>query len=323
MSPVDAAVLERRIRQTAAADGAPLDLIVEDLRHRALEGTGRAEATLLDGNRLRTTLDSTTGVGLIAEDPKARVVASTPRPVMLPGLVRTELADGLRVHRSRLTSFTGTAAVTSDGAALPALTSLQVPDTEDLTLRHFGVTADVTRGHLEDGPLFRQTVESLMRRAFGAGLEAFISADIIASITATPLGTDTQLDALSKAVEALQSNGFAYPTDQGPSAYALLAPGDLGKIRRQKTSQGDYILAADGPLADVVLLPCASLTTGTVLVGDFREASALWLHRPGVQLDLAPSNGTNFLDGIVTMRLSAWLAHKVVQPAAAVVISGF
>lgn len=311
-------------RVRAAVNGhnvSPAELfrIRAEAARTAYTASGKASVALLDAAQMRTALDTTTGVGLIVEDRTARVVATAQHPVRLPALVDFRIAQDLRVHASETTTYTGSAASAAEGAALPALTALLVPSSADIMLSRFGCTADFSRYHWEDAGVFARTVAALIEREFWRGLESDLingSTGILASVTATPIGADTQIDALSKAVEAVQNAGHYGPLT------AVLNPSTLNAIRRQKTSQGAYILDAGSPLEDVTLLPCAGVAAGTGIVGDFAAGQALWVHREGVMLELAGSNNSGFTDGTATARINSYLAHRVVQSSAFGVVTG-
>lgn len=141
---------------------------------------------------------------------------------------------------------------------------------------------------------------------------------------------DSQADAIFKAItfvrtvpNGVQANaGGGYDPD-----YIIVHPYDWETLRLAKDANGQYY--AGGPFTGAygngaaypnvsVLwgLPCVQTTAipqGTALVGAFQEC-AQYFQRQGLTIEMTNSNGTNFIQRIITLRAAERLALTVDLP---------
>lgn len=313
----NSATLER-FREVSARGGRPnLDLTLADVVK---------ERELVSAIRARANVDSTSAAGLVVEDASARLVSVAPKPARIPSLVRVIPTDDLLVHGTETGSYVGSAGGVPDGAALPTLTNLALTD-ESIKLGPFGVAGEVTRGHVRDRGVFSEVVERIFRRDFmravetqiltGDGAETATQVNFL-GITADPAvptfarTTETRLDVVAKAQENVQIAGYddapltlvAHPT----TLRAIFGEAPSANVRE--------VLYAVGSVVPSVAMP-----VGTAVVGDFYEGTALFVHG-GVDLEATDSHASNFLAGLVTLRLTAYMAYRTVNPTAFYEVTG-
>lgn len=279
--------------------------------------------------RLRTTVDDTTGAGLVHEDPTERWITTQPRPARVLDFVRVVPLDAPIVHQTATGGYTGNAAGVPEGVTYPELTALDVTDAEIL-LKPYPVSGTVSRANLADRGYFGDAVERIFRSELRKSLERDIltGAGTTDATHAVPLGltqlgltsvaysTGDRADALAQAVETIQ-DGDLYDE---PLA-VVASPATLRKIR---TSRGSDAVQADR-LADVLpdvsaWIPSTAMPSGTALVGAFGTA-VLFVHGD-TDLQVSTSHGNYFLTGQAALRVAPVIAFRAPQPAAFVEVTG-
>ena len=173
-----------------------------------------------------------------------------------------------------------------------------------------------------------RTVEDQLLNGSGSG--ANITGLLQTSgIQTQALAADTRPDAIRKAItkvrfvpNAVQANAQGGYT---PDAI-VMNPTDWETIRLLKDNAGQYFgggpftgAYGNGPFVRIETLwglpviETPAITAGTALVGAFKEC-AMYFQRQGLTMEMTNSNGTNFIQRIVTLRAAERLALTVPQP---------
>jgi hypothetical protein len=253
--------------------------------------------------RLRTTVDETTGAGLVHEDPAERWITTQPRPARVLDFVRVVPLDSPIVHRANTGTYTGNAGGVPEGATYPELTALGVTD-EEVILKPYPVSASVSRANLADRGYFGDVVDRIFRTELRKSLERDIltGAGTSDATHAVPLGltqlglatlaytTGARASVIAQAVENVQDGDFY----DEPLA-VVASPATLRKLRIDPASTGEFLRLAD--------------------------AAVLFVHGD-TDLQVSTSHAGYFLAGLAALRVAPVVAFRVPQPAAFVVVTG-
>lgn len=129
------------------------------------------------------------------------------------------------------------------------------------------------------------------------------------SVATSVSGTDTKIDVVRNLITQLQVSEYM------GSAAIVLNPADWADIEKTKATDGQYVFANPQSAAQPTLwgLPVVvtnSIAAGTVLVGDFMSAGAVY-DREMMSVRMSEEHSDNFTKNMVTMLCEARLALAV------------
>lgn len=321
--------------------GAPMQ---EILRSGALDGgapIGQTRATevktrdeFVNDLRARTTFDnsSNVGSGLLTPDYTGKMLEQFVRRVRLIDVISVGTTDTDTVDWVQEQARTDNAAETAYGTGVPesaygfahVQTTVKrvghfVPATKGI-LADAGQTRTLLDSRLMTGLLLR--IESQIFSGDGTG-QNLLGITHASGLGTQALGSDTQLDAVHKAITNVRVNSIMNiePT------VILIHPTDYEKVMLQKTSQGQYIFAnpnAGGSPSLWGLTPVVTtlVAAGSPWVGDFKDACQAWV-RQGVQLSASDSHASYFIQGLVALLAESRLAYATVRGSSICAITGF
>jgi HK97 family phage major capsid protein len=134
-------------------------------------------------------------------------------------------------------------------------------------------------------------------------------------------GTDTNLDAISKAFDALRL-GSTYAEPDG----LVMHPTDWGSIRRAKDTNGRYYIQPDPTTGATQHLGRAGgahqqIPQGTALMGAFGESVAVYV-REGIRVETANQGTTQFTTNTTLVRCEERLILTVPRPTGLLKVTG-
>jgi HK97 family phage major capsid protein len=135
-------------------------------------------------------------------------------------------------------------------------------------------------------------------------------------------GTDTNLDAISKAMDALRL-GSTYAEPDG----LIMHPTDWGSIRRAKDTNGRYYIQPDpttGAAPNIWGVPVvltSQIPQGTALMGAFGESVAVYV-REGIRVETANQGTTQFTTNTTLVRCEERLILTVPRPTGLLKVTG-
>ena len=287
------------------------------------------------GLRLRTTFDNSAniGSGLLVPDYTGKLVEQLIRKVRFLDLITIGTTDTDTVDWITENARTDAAAPTPYGTAVPE--SAYGFSHNQTTVKRSGHFVPATKGILADAGQTRTLlnsrlisgleleVESQVLSGNGTGENLLGLLNVSGGIPTQARGTDSQLDAVHKAITEIvvATNGQIYPTA------ICMTPQDYEAIVLAKDADGRYLMA--NPTAGSSptiwgLTPVVSpvFTTGSPIVGDFKEACTLWL-REGVTLSASDSHADFFLRGLVALMAETRLAYATTRKQATCEVTGF
>lgn len=287
-----------------------------------------------DALRVRTTFDNSSniGSGLLVPDYTGNVIDVLIRRVRLLDLITVGSTDTDTVDWIVEQARTDAAAETAYGTAVPesaygfahTTTSVKrvghyIPATKGV-LMDAGQTKTLLDARLISGLQLRLETQMFGGNGTGENLKGFSGES---GILTQALGTDTQIDAVHKAITAIRvANSM-----QVEPTVLLISPADYEKVLLQKTSQGAYIYAnptAGGNPTIWGLMPVVTplVADGTPWVGDWKEACTAWV-RTGVSLSASDQHSDYFTRGLVALMAETRLAFKTTRPSALAKVTGF
>lgn len=287
------------------------------------------------GLRLRTTFDNSAniGSGLLTPDYTGKVVEQLVRRVRFLDLITIGATDTDTVDYVIENSRTDAAAPTPYGTAVPE--SAYGFSHVQTTVKRLGHFVPATKGILADAGQTRTLlssrlvtglelqVETQALSGSGAGENLRGLLNVSGGLAAQALGADTRLDAIHKAITQIvvATNGQVYPTAIG------MSPADYEKVVLDKDSTGRYKMADPTSGANPTvwgLTPIVSplFTSGTPVLGDFKEACTLWL-REGVSVSASDSHNDFFLKGLVALMAESRMAFATTRKEAVCTVTGF
>lgn len=281
---------------------------------------------VMDGLRLRTLVDNTSGSGggVIWSDRREDFIVMDPqRSVRLLDVITVGSTDTDTVEWVEETTHTDAAANTAYNVAAPE--SAYGFTKTSATVRRVPHFVPATKGALADSAQLRTLLDnnllSGLRRhvesqcwsgdGTGENFEGIIINSGIGS-NAFVFGTDTRYDFIHEAITTVRVN-----YEQDPSAI-VIHPNDYEKVVLEKDSAGNYVhgrtVARTQPLWGLTPVVTTLATEGNPLVGDFSNAT-LWI-RSGLQLSASDSHSDYFLKGLVAILAEMRAAFAVTQPKA-------
>lgn len=279
-----------------------------------------------------------TSSGLTSIEYVPGVSALGVRRLTVKDLIAGGATNSTTIRYRRESAFANAAAAVAETGSLPNL-SVTVTE-EDAPVKDIGGYIEMSENLMADylavASFINQRVPYMVDRTVedqllnGSGSGANITGLLQTSgIQTQALGGDTRPDALRKAItkvrfvpNAVQANAQGGYT---PDAI-VMNPTDWETIRLLKDSNGQYF--GGGPftgaygnspfvrietLWGLPVIETPAITAGTALVGAFKEC-AMYFQRQGLTMEMTNSNGTNFIQRIVTLRAAERLALTVPQP---------
>jgi HK97 family phage major capsid protein len=220
-------------------------------------------------------------------------------------------------------TFTNAATTVSEGGTKPEATW----DTSevDAPVRKIAVTSKVTEEMWDDFPVIRDYVDSRLRFMVGQQLEAQILTGNgtppnltgilnVSGIQTQATGTDTNADAIYKALTKVRTVGFFEPDA------VVIHPNNWTPIRLLKTTTGEYVWGAPsemgperiwGKQTDVT----TGITANTGLVGAFKLGAQIF-YRQGLRMEATNANEDDFRRNLICIRVELRAALAVYRPKA-------
>ena len=151
--------------------------------------------------------------------------------------------------------------------------------------------------------------DSQLLKGSGAGI------NITGIITGSTAYSDNLADSTITRVDVLVDALRQVKDDEYSPTAILLHPADAVKLKLSKTSTGDYTMpwiyqSGQITLDGVPVYETTGMTAGTFLVGDFKQGAQIF-DRKQASLEIAYQNEANFIDGMVTIRVSERLALAI------------
>lgn len=297
-----------------------------------VEVTTRDET--VDGLRLRTTVDNSSGSGggVIWSDRREDLIVPVPvRQIRLLDLVTVSTTDTDTIEWVKETTMTDAAAETAYGTAAPeAAYGYTKQSTTVKRIPHF---VPATKGSLMDGGRLQSLLENRLLRGVRLRLEAQVlsgdgTGENLTGILSTSgigsqaLGALSHFDAVHKAITNVRINYLA----DDPNAIGL-HPTDYEKVILEKDANGNYVhgrAASEGSVQTIWgLVPVVStlFSVGTPLVGYYPEAELAV--RTGVSVSASDSHSDFFTKGLVALLAELRAGFFLPQPKAFCKITGF
>ena len=294
------------------------------------EAKGRTFGVDIDPMDLVKT-DFTTAAGWAPEDTRiGRTIfdAQRPAPHVVDVIPSFPTAQSTVLFMEE-TTFTNNAAEAAENAAIAEAALVFTEQSSEV--RKIGVSLPATDEVLEDVAQMRSIIDQRLRFMIAQRLDLQVlvgngTAPNISGvhdrtgIGAQAKGTDSDPDAIHKAITVCRVTGFADPDT------VIIHPNDWESIRLLQTADGIYVFGSpsDAGPARIWGLPVVQSTAETAtqaLVGDFRTFSALF-NRRGVNVEVSNAHASEFLDGIQRVRMDMRAAFVVYRPAAFTEVTG-
>lgn len=301
--------------------------------YEALNNRGERELAIptkmIDDMILKT--DMTTSAGWAPEDIRiGRWVESAQRAApVVSNLIPTFPTTMSTILYMEETTFTNNAAETAENAAIPE--SALAFTERSSEVRKIAHSLPITQEQLDDVPGLRAIIDQRLGYMLRARLDLQLlvgdgSAPNLSgfhdrsSIGSQAKGTDSDVVAVRKAIDLVESTGFA-----APSA-VVFHPTDWMAIRLLQTADGNFLFGPPSmPGAETLWgLPTVRTTAQTItqaLVGDFDQFSALYM-RKGITLSVTDSHASEFLDDILRIKAQIRAALVVFREAAFAEVTG-
>lgn len=228
------------------------------------------------------------------------------------------------------TSFTNYAETVAEEGEKPEATLA----TEDRTapVKKIAVLIKVTDEMFADFPMMRDYVDSRLRFMVlakeeqqllnGTGAGSQITGILQTSgIQTQAQGSDSNSDAIHKAITKVRSTGFYEPDA------LVIHPTDWQLLRLQKDTTNQYL--GGGPFSGIAgdtywglkVVVTTAITAGTALVGAFKLGAQIW-QREGVKVEAFDQNEDDVNFNRVTVRVEERLALAVYRPLAFCTVTG-
>lgn len=256
-------------------------------------------------------------------------VEGATRPIQLLDILPMGRTGQAAVPFMEETSRIHAAAEVAEGAAFAestfAFTQRSVPVVKigdslpvtDEQLEDVALVESYVNARLGFGVRQRLDQQALIGNGTGANLRGILNT---VGIQTAARGANTQMDALYIAIINIMLTGRAVAT------HIVMHPRDFQRIRLMKTADGLYIYGSPleaGPMRlwglPVVLND--ALTEGTALVGSFTPEWIMLFERRGIDIQMGYV-GTQFVQGLRTMRADMRAALAVFRPAAFHTVTG-
>lgn len=228
------------------------------------------------------------------------------------------------------TSFTNGADMVAEEGEKPEATLA----TEDRTapVKKIAVLIKVTDEVFADFPMMRDYVNSRLRFMVlakeeqqllnGTGVGSQITGILQTSgIQTQAQGSDSNSDAIHKAITKVRSTGFYEPDA------LVIHPTDWQLLRLQKDTTNQYL--GGGPFSGIAgdtywglkVVVTTAIAAGTALVGAFKLGAQIW-QREGVKVEAFDQNEDDVNFNRVTVRVEERLALTVYRPLAFCTVTG-
>lgn len=287
-----------------------------------------------------------TSSGLTSIQYQPGVVQLGVRPLRIKDLLAPGATNQTTIRYRQENAFQNDAAAVSETGALA---NLNVSYTEvDSPVKDIGGYIEMSENLMADylaiasfinervPYMIERTVEDQLLNGSGSGVN--ITGILSTSGVQTQAkSTDTAVDAIHKAITNVRfvPNAVQANTQGGYEPDAIVInPTDWQNIRLAKDANNQYFgggpftaaygngaFVAQEALWGKAVVVTPAIAAGTALVGAFRQA-AQYFQRQGLTLELTNSNGTNFINRIVTLRGAERLALAVYLPNAFCKVTG-
>lgn len=225
------------------------------------------------------------------------------------------------VEYVRIDSISGAATVVAPGTAKPELTPTITRPT--LTIPKIAAIMRVTDETLEDYQTFATFVASELQRSvvdaennelLNSTTSGAQGLNVVSGTLTRDKGTDTALDAVELALNDLRTGPAFAVAD-----LIIAHPDDFSALRREKDTQGRYLLSADPSAAEasslwgINVLQTTQQPAGTVIAGAFATSVVAYV-RQGLFVDTA-SSGDDWTANISAFRCEERVGLAVTRPA--------
>lgn len=288
---------------------------------------------MVQGARLRQFDNSAdVGSGLLTPDYQALLIEQYRRQVRLLDLFNTTTTNTDTVDWVVENEEDVNAAETPYGTALPesnfgfshAQTSVTRVGHHTVATR--GILADAGRSRnlidtrLLSGLRRRLESQTLGGNGVGANIKGILA--YTGEFLTRPLGSDTKLDAVHKAMTDIR---VATEGDVEPQ-HLLIHPLDYEELVLDKDSTGVYrfgspVNSLKPSIWGLTPIVTTLVAAGSPLVADFGQAATLWT-REGISIAASDQHSDFFLKGLVAIKAETRVAFALVRPKAVVVMSG-
>lgn len=183
-------------------------------------------------------------------------------------------------------------------------------------IQDYGQVTTIINNELVSGVLDR--VDTQIASGAGTGV-LFTGIYNVSGIGTQPLGGDTRLDAIHKAITQIE---IAFlQTD-----YIGMHPSDWQKARLEKDADGQYLMGpaamqGDKQIWGIPVVTSQAFTAGQPMVGAYRRSATLWM-RSGIEVTTG-LNSTNFVDRQITMLATLRAGFAVQRAAGFCAVTGF
>lgn len=281
------------------------EMQLPEVRSRDLKAPAYKDA------EFKTTM--TTSAGLAPQIIRSgRIEYALVRPIMFTDILPTiDVSSTASYTYVRETTFTNSAGAVAEAGPYPesalAYTVITVYPTK------IGTVLPVTKEQLTDIPGMQQNINNRLSLMVSLEQENELlngngSANTINGFlnqvtqTYTISGSDTNFDAIARAMNLCRTVGFAQPDA------IVLHPNNFMTMRLARTADGIYIMGNPDQIGLTQIFgirPVQSLAmpSGTGLVGDFSSYCAL-LSVWGLAVEATNSDGTTFRNDIITIKAS-------------------
>lgn len=288
---------------------------------------------LVDALRLRLFDNSANvGSGLLTPDYTNKMVEQQMRKVRLLDIITIGRTDTDTVDWIVENARTDNAAETAFGTALPE--SQYGFSHKQTTVKRAGHHVVATRGILADAGQTRTLLDTRLM----SGLDRRIEAQVLRgdgvgenvkgmsgyTIPAQAKGTDSQLDAIHKAMTKIR---IATESQVEP-VHLLIHPTDYEALVLSKDPvNGGYLFGRPDTNLNPSIWGLSPVVTtlaslGAPRIGDYKEACTLWV-REGASIAASDSHSDFFLKGLVAVKAETRVAFAVTREAALCDITGF
>ena len=278
---------------------------------------------------MKTTLGST---GFTSIDKYPAVIALGQQQLTVADLFANAQTNNTTIRYVQETSFTNTAAFIAENASKPEA-AWALAEVDSL-VKKVAWLARVTSEMFEDYPAIRDYINQRLpfgvrqREEFqllsgdgtGANLLGLLN---VSGILTQAKGTDTNVDALYKAITKVRTQGFWEPDA------IVIDPTNWTPIRLLKTTTGDYVYgdpAVAGPETlfgkrVVITVNMGLSAANTAIVGSWKMGGTVF-YRQGIRIEATNSDASDFQFNRVAIRAEQREALAIWRPKAFSTVTG-
>ncbi|MFN7139725.1 MAG: phage major capsid protein, partial [Limisphaerales bacterium] len=247
----------------------------------------------------------------------------------IAGLLPETETNARTIRYIREKSFTNSAAAVAENGTKPeASWDLEEIDEQ---VRKIAVIGRVTDEFVDDFPAVRDYVNNRLRfmvlgceddqllngNGEGVNLRGILNTP---GIQTQAKGSDSNLDAIHKAITKVKTVGFLFPT-----AIAV-HPEDWEILRLMRDDTANYysggpFAAVDNVLWGLPVVKTTRIARGTALVGDFVRGGQIF-RRQGLTFEMSNTDADNFSKNLITFRAETRLALAIYRPLAFCTVTG-